>query len=399
MRFKSLLVLGFLGAQFVVQGGELKMERVANLDLAPDGIERLAFAPTPALLLSTDSKEQEIHLHHAASNWNNPKLDVVDAFPLTDDVKGIPVPGRPMVVAVHPTQPLALALSRPRDVRARSEVLFLDLREKTAGRLLRSQLVGYQSTHLAITPDGNWAIIANKAEGHRRTPGSIGILDLRTLDVEADRLQEAPYRELPALAEQIGVPEGRMEPGFVAIDEQGRFAAVTFHRNDAIAWLDLRSGEPALAGVMKLPADTNPTGVSLLDEPDGSILVAVAATGAQRIDFYRVGLTDSGPSVQALSSVDVRPFVDPKYPSKRRDPESVLLMRLGGRPVALAASVRTDRNLLFDLQDPAHPRFSARVASAAPAQDFLALKNGGQWFVATANGQGSITILRIYESP
>lgn len=375
------------------------MERVANLTVASNGVERLALSTGLKLLLSTDTPEQEIHLHQVASDWNKPALNVVDAFPLTDDVKGIPVPGRPMALAVHPAQPVALALSQPRAARARGEVLFFDLREKTPGRLLRSQLVGYQPAHLAITPDGNWAIIANKAEGHRRTPGTIGLLDLRKLALDTDRVPEAPYRELSGLSEQIGVAEGRMEPGFVAIDPKGRFAAVTFHRNDAIAWIDLRSGEPVLAGSMKLPAGSNPTGISLLDEQDGSILAAVAETGAQQVGFYRIALSDARPDVQALSHVDVRKLIDPNYPFKRRDPDFILLKRLAGRPVALVASARTDRNLLFDLADPAHPRFVARVASAAPAMDLMPIEGRNELFVITGNGDGTATLFRISEAP
>lgn len=376
------------------------MERVANLTLAPSGAERLALSTGLKLLLSTDTPEQVINLHQVASAWSKPALNVVDAFPLTDDVKGIPVPGRPMAVAVHPVQPLALALSQPRDVRDKGEVLFLDLREKTPGRLLRSQLVGYRPAHIAITPDGRWAIVANKAEGYRRTTGSIGILDLRNLaGLETDRIQEVPYHEIPGVAEKVGVTERRLEPGFVAIDQKSQFAAVVFHRNDAIAWIDLRSGEPVFAGVMNLPAGSKPTEISLLDEKDGSILAALTETGFQQVSFYRIMLSNDKPTVQRLSGVDVRQLIDSNYALKRRDPSSVLLRRVGDHPAALVASSRSNRTLLFDLADPTHPHFVARVASAAPAMDLMPIEEGNDLFVLTGNGDGTATVLRIHETP
>lgn len=388
-----LLSILFLAS---ARAGELSIERVADLSVASDGAERLAFAPGPGLLLSTDPRQQEIHLHRA--DWSKPALRAIDAFPPTDELLSIPTPGRPMAAVVHPSQPFALALSRPRDVRVRGEVLFLDLREKSAGRLLRSQLVGFQPEHLAITPNGQWALIANEGEGSRRTPGSIGLLDLRNIaGWEVNRLQEVPYREFSGLSELFGSPVGRLEPEFVAIEPQGRLAAVTFQENDAVVWVDLRSDEPMLAGMTALPGGSEPAGISLLARQDGSVLAGIAEEGSQCVSFYRIALEGTEPHAELLSRIDIRPLVNANQPRKRRDPESILLQHVKDRSLAVVASERTDRVLLLDVTDPSQPRLMGRVATAAPANDFLALQAKEGLSVATGNGQGTISVLRVLE--
>ncbi|MCZ7592301.1 MAG: hypothetical protein M5U15_09170 [Kiritimatiellae bacterium] len=55
--------------------------------------------------------------------------------------------------------------------------------------------------------------------------------------------------------------------------------------------------------------------------------------------------------------------------------------------------------MLFDLADPTHPHFVARVASAAPAMDLMPIEEGNDLFVLTGNGDGTATVLRIHETP
>ncbi len=392
--FVCILLAAGLTAQMAAPARAMELDRIATLRVADDGAVRTAYAAGAGFLLSTAPRQSEIHLHRA--DWTSPLLQPVDAFPPTDTLRAIPAPGRPTAVAAHPAAPLAIALSSPRDARARGEVLLLDLRERSPGRLLRTQLVGFEPADLAISPDGRWAIVANQAGSHRRTPGSIGVLDLRTLTGwEINRLQELPYRELDGLDRLVGAAAGRLDPGRVAVEPGGRLAAVTLPVQHAVVWVDLRGETPQMAGILSLPAGSKPVAVSLLDQPDGSLLAAVAEKGSQRVSFYSVRLGDAEPEIRLLSRSDVRPWINPKRGRKRRDPVAVLLDRAQGRPVAWIGCARSDRVLLLDLSDQASPRLLARRAVTAPPRDLMRVETPTGARVVTASGDGTLDVLAI----
>ncbi|HMP76671.1 MAG TPA: hypothetical protein PKE12_10285 [Kiritimatiellia bacterium] len=364
-----------------------------NWTLAASGVERLAYAPTSGLLLSPDRSRREIHLHRV--DWKTAAVSVVDAFPPTDAMTGIPTPGAPVAVAAHPTAPLALALSRPPDVRTRGEVLFLDLRERTAGRLLRSQLIGFQPAAVAISADGRWAVVLNKGDGNRRTPGSIGILDLQNLSGwENDRLAEAPYRELGGLDTLLGTPLGRLEPGALALDPEGRIGVVTFKENDAAVFIDFRGDIPALAGAIRLSRGSRPAGVALLPQPDGTLLMALAEKAAQHVSFHRIALNDAAPAPLLLSRVDVRPLVHGGRPGRQRDPETIVLRRMDARSVAWVASEYSDRVVMLDVTDARAPVLLGRAAAAKEPADLLAVERPDGWAILAANRDGTASLLR-----
>lgn len=374
------------------------MDRTADLFVATNGATRLAVAPASQMLLSTDPRDQQIHFHRV--DWKKPSLEVVDAFPPTDMLMGAPTPGRPLAIAVHPSQPLALAISRPRDARAKGEVLFLDLREKSPGRLLRSQLAGYRTEHIVLSPDGQWALVANGGGGKSATPGSIGVLDLRDLEGwEDDRLKEVPYVELQGLSELLGVSPRKLNPTFVAVDPRGEWAAAALRGNDALVWIDLRSASPALAGVTPLPGGSKPTGVALLNRPDGSLLAAIAEEGEQRVSVYRVNAANAADPAALLARLDIRPLIDSKRAGKRRDPQHVVLREVDGRPVAWIGSERSDRVLMFDLSDPTHPERIARVAAEGAPTDLIAVATKRGLLIVSGNGEGSITVFRVNRVP
>lgn len=376
----------------------LSMDRTADLFVATNGATRLAFASAPRVLLSTDPRDQQIHFHSV--DWKKPSLEAVDAFPPTDMLMGAPTPGRPVAVAVHPTQPLALAASRPHNARAKSEILFLDLREKSPGRLLRSQLAGYRTGHIALSPDGQWALVANDGGGKSATPGSIGVLDLRDLaGWEDDRLKEVPYVELQGLAELLGVSPRNVNPTFVAVDPRGEWAAAALRGNDALVWIDLRSASPALAGVTHLPGGSKPASVALLNRPDGSLLAAIAEEGEQRVSFYRVNAANAAEPAALIARLDIRPLVDSKRAGKRRDPKHVVLREVDGRPVAWIGSERSNRILMFDLSDPIHPERIARVAAEGEPTDLIAVETKEGLLLVSGNGEGSITVFRVNRAP
>jgi hypothetical protein len=378
--------------------GDLLMKRLADARIALEGAERLAFSPGTDILLATAPRLREIHLHRV--DWQNSAVSAIDAFPPTDALLGIPVPGRPTAVTVHPSHPMALALSQPRDARARGELMMLDLRARAPGRLLRSQLAGFAPAHLAVTPDGIWAVVANSGVGSRRTAGSIGLYDLRNLTGwEEHRLQEVPYAELEGLDRLLDRPRGRIEPYFVAIEPRGRLGAVALRGNDAVAWVDFRPAVPVLAGALTLPRGSEPTSVSLLNEPDGSLILAVAERRAQRVSFHRVELDGPVPNASLLARIEIPPLVHGGRPRAKRDPDTVVLRRVGGRIFAWVACAESNRVLMLDATMPSKPALIHRLAVAAPPRDLLPLPTSAGFRLLTGNGDGTVTIVGVDTAP
>lgn len=373
---------------------EPAMQRLAEISLSPDGIERLAISASQGYLLATVPKRQEIQIHQI--DWNASRTMVIDAFPPTDATTAIPTPGRPSAIAPHPHQPLAVALTQPSDPRSRGEILFLDLRERSAGRLLRSQLAGFSPEDVAITPDGAWAVIVNSGEGNRRTEGSIGVVDLRNISGwEYDRLQEMPYRELAGLPVLIGGSLGKHEPRVVAIEPRGRIGAVSVPTADTIVWLDFRGAEPQLAGALRLPKNSAPFGLDLLDSPDGSLLLAVTEHNSQMLSLYRVSIAGAEPRADLQSRTDVRPLVREDRPRKERNPRSIKLLRAGARALAWLACGKTDRVLMLDVSNPQAPRLVDRIVLSSVPNDLFALPTVAGIRLLTANSDGILSILSI----
>ncbi len=393
MKYRFLSYILPLCLSLAAHAQQISFEHVADLTIAPTGAERIAVATGIPWLLTTAPDQQEIHLHKA--DWDTPALTVVDAFPPTDSIAAIPTPGRPMAVAVHPAQPVALALSRPQDTRARGEVLFLDLREKSPGRLLRSQLVGFNPEDIEVVPDGRWAIVANGGREKRSAPGSVGVLDLQNLTGwEDNRLQEAPYRELSGLSALLKTSPAKLNPTDISISPDGRLAAILFRKNDTIVWIDLRGAEPVIAGLTELPGGSRPASISLLNLADGSVLAGIAERNKQSVSFYRAAFADAALEVALQSRVDIRPLVDASRPSEERKPREIVLGMVGGRAFAWIASKLSDRVVMLDLSDPAHPVLAGRAASAAPARELLPVEAKRGLLIVTANEQGTLSVLR-----
>jgi len=363
-----------------------------TVELAPRAAEMLAYHQPGNLLLATDANRGEVHLLRPTA-WNPPAFATVDAFPPADGSEAVPMPGEPTSVAAHPAAPLAVVVAASRLPLIRGEALFLDLREKSPGRVLRSQPVGFHPDSVAITPDGSWALVANEGESDRRTAGSIGVLDLRSLTGwEENRLQAAPYRELGGLDTLLDEKIGDIEPEYVAMDPRGRCAAVSCQENDAVVLVDLQGDEPALASALRLPPGSEPDGLALLDGPVSDLgrtfaLLAIAEEGkkAQAVSFYAVDTARLDAEPRFLSRRDVRPLINPDRPRKRRNPESVVLRREGDRVFAWVAIERGHRILCLDVTDPRAPRYVTRVPVGARPEGLLLVEEDRGTFIVSAN--------------
>ena len=147
------------------------------------------------------------------SNAGDGSIDILDlSDPL--DVKRIQRVKVPELaglnsVAIHPTKDLFLAVagtSKPAAAPVPGKVLAFRLSD---GALIGIADVGIQPDSIAISPDGNTAVVANEAEGFARNdnggPGSLSLIALAAFD---------PAAPTPLVVTQIALPSQNGVPGF-----------------------------------------------------------------------------------------------------------------------------------------------------------------------------------------
>lgn len=253
--------------------------------------------------------------------------------------------------------------------------------------------LGGQPDSIAISPDGSFAAIAmenqrneeftppGKEEGDLPQPptGFVQLIDLkgasntwtpRKVDFDVEAARQAG----------LDTPED-LEPEYVSINSRGQ-VAVTLQENNGIAVIDgptgtvqkiFSAGSQSVDGI-----DTKEDGVidqtgSITDiprEPDaigwiGDDYVATANEGDWKggtrgwtIFNAETGkvVWDAGNSLEQLA-VRTGLHVEKRAEAKGPEPEGLAITTLGGRPTALIASERSNFVAVYDVSEPAAPRF------------------------------------------
>lgn len=279
----------------------------------------------------------------------------------------------PTSVALHPTEPIALVSVLGRSPESPGHLLGVDLRrgDRTRGRWILRQAVGFHPDAVAVSPDGRWAVVACEGEASPDTPGELWVVDLDGLRVGRKMKDgDLPAYPLDGLAAVMEWPAGVLEPEVVAFDPRSRFAVVTLQEHDAFVTIDLASQpRPKITSRTFLTWGGQPDGIDVIDGVPGAdgrdgCLVAVAEEGAfdefgritgNNVSFHWIDPLALDQPAVLRSRTDVRPWVDPQKPGKRRDPESVKLLRLDGRVLAIVTIERGDRLLGLDVTDATQP--------------------------------------------
>lgn len=390
----------------------ITIERLATINVPAFRQEIIAWCPRQRLLLATNPHAGEISVYEA------PRTDPPELIPLDFDEtlsgpQGIPTVNAPTSVAIHPTQPVAMVTVLGDHAADRGRVNFYDLRAVARGRWIHSQIVGYHPDSIAVSPDGQWAMIANEGEGHPGTPGTITIIDLRGWTVDRTWPEGGlPAREIRPPARRLDASPGEIEPEYVAFDPTSRLAAVSLQENDAVLLLDMQAEPQEVGGIVYLPAGAQPDGVALLDgaagEPDGLLLV-VAEEGVfdrvGRIRGHALSLWSIHPDrlerPTLLSRVELRALFGKKNrPAKRIDPESVALLQFGGRTLAFVTLERLDLVAVFDVSDPKKPILLGDLPTGAQPEGLIVVPSGDDLIVITGDeggydGPGEITFGRV----
>lgn len=390
---------------------------VSTLDVPAHTVEIVQADLRRGLLLATNPQWKSVDIYEIES-LEPLRLRMIDFDPEDEPgPQGVGTIYEPTSVALHPTRPIALVAVLGRSLESPGHLLAIDLRpgERTLGRWIMRQEVGFHPDAVAVSPDGRWAIVACEGEASPVTPGELWVIDLEGLT--ADRKMkdgDLPAYNLAGLAKLMQTPAGVLEPEVVAFDPRSRFAVATLQENDSFVTIDLSHGsEPRLTSRTYLAQWAEPDGIDVIDGvrgPDGrdGCLVAVAEEGTfneygqirgNEVSFYWLDPRALDEPAVLRSRNDVRPWVNPKALDRRRDPESVKLLRLGGRVLAIVTIERGDDLLLLDVTDATRPVLLDTTEVGDRPEGLTLLKDErGVWVVTGDEGNwgpGTVSITRL----
>ncbi|MEQ9670171.1 MAG: choice-of-anchor I family protein [Coleofasciculus sp. G2-EDA-02] len=217
-----------------------------NLNLTPIGsfstgifaentAEQTAYDPITQRLFVTSSGQKQIDILDI-SNPTNPSSFLEQPI----DVSGF---GSPNSVS-YSNGIFAVSVTNQMPQNPGS-VLFFD----TEGNLKNSVSVGSVPDSLAFTPDGTKVIVANEGELSDDYPdtdpeGSVSIIDLRDFSVTTANFDSVSIPDNVRLfGPNANNPSQNLEPEFVTVSQDSQKAYVTLQENNAIAVVDIASGQ------------------------------------------------------------------------------------------------------------------------------------------------------------
>jgi DNA-binding beta-propeller fold protein YncE len=356
--------------------------------------------------------------------------------------------GTPNSVAVHPQHDYFLVVTGTAGVRGTVAAYRI-----SDGSFIDSALLGVQPDSIAISPNGQYAVVANEAEGsaigNNGGNGSLSIIDLRGFNGVKDGELAVRQVDLVALGNLPGASTGRtddlarlpidntpgtIEPENVAFSKDSRYAYVTLQENNAVLKLDVTTGDYEVFGVGRAMhmADLTTTGgyqptqpLNLLREPDG---IDIDQTGRFFVTADEGDTRDasgnSGPRggrtvsvFDALSGallgdtgsqIDDRAADEQVYPDSRSnrggsEPEGLDLTHYRGFTLVAVTLERAESVALVDLSNPASPtvvdvqNLSGTIPTTSTGPEAVKFFHvGHRLFLASANEvSGTVSILEV----
>ena len=314
------------------------------------------------------------------------------------------------------------------------------------GSFIASGLVGIQPDSIAISPNGQHAVIANEAEaageGLNGGDGSVSIVNLANFDSRTSQELEVTNIALPSQAGVSGFSTQRtddigrlavdntpatLEPESVAFSKDSRFAYVTLQENNGVVRVTLRTGELVFFGLgttthaadlivdgAYLPNDLltafrEPDGIAL--DQTGKIFVTAdegdtrdaggsgAPRGGRTVSVFeaRTGqlLGDTGSQLDDMADA-INSYPDSRSNRGSSEPEGLDLTHARGLTLAAVGMERANAVALVDVSDPSEPV----VLNAAPVgvgpEGIKFFHVGNRLLVACANEvSGTVSILEV----
>ncbi len=436
----------------------LRCLTVATLAYLLSGAAPLA-APRPQLVLRATyatgligDNAEVISIRHsdgiAAISNTAGSVDVLDLSDPLNPALLVRVPidtatGPPNSVAVHPQHDYFLVVT------GRAGVIGTVAAHRLSdGALLASASVGIQPDSVVISPNGQYAVIANEAEGTgvggNGGPGSLSIVDLSKFNGVVQRDLVIRHVPLPSLAGLPGASTGRtddiarlpidnspatLEPENIAFTQNSRYAFVTLQENNIVIRLDVKTGDMWAIGVGTTTHDMdviNNDGyapqddVTALREPDG---IAVDQTGrffvtADEGDTRNAAAASGLRGGRTLSVFDARTgtFIADTgnqlddganeagvYPDTRSErggsePEGLDLTNHRGFTLAAVALERANAVSLVDVSNPTKPVVidTLSLFPQVGPETVKFFRRGSRLFVASGNEvSGTVAILEV----
>ena len=315
------------------------------------------------------------------------------------------------------------------------------------GAFLASAPVGIQPDSIAIAPNGQYAVVANEAEGVgiglNGGDGSLSVVNLTGFKSVAPSQLLVTNVALPSAAAVPGFSSGRtddiarlpvdnspgtLEPESVAFTKNSRFAHVTLEENSGVVRLDLHTSELTFFGLGQTAHDAdlvvdgvyNPVvnALTAYREPDGIALDqtgkffvtadegdtrnaagASGPRGGRTVSTFnaRTGvlLGDTGSQLDdAAAAIGIYP--DSRSNRGGSEPEVLDLTHHRGMTLVAVGLERANAVALIDVSNPATPVVGDLAPVGLAPEGIKFFRRGEHLFVAVANeASGTVSILEV----
>jgi hypothetical protein len=352
--------------------------------------------------------------------------------------------GTPNSAAIHPQHDYFLVVTgRAGSTGAVSAYRLSD------GALLDSAPVGLQPDSIAISRNGQFAVVANEAEaveqGNNGGSGSLTLVDLQGFNGVGQNELAVTQIPIPALGNIPGISTGRtddigrlavdnlpgtIEPESVTFSHNSRFAYITLQENNGVLRLDLQSGDFDVVGVGRVnhAADLTVDGVydpsgtlTGFREPDGIVLDRTgrffvtadegdtrnaagsgSVRGGRTLSVFDAStgafIADTGNQLDDAAATMFNPS---RYPDDRSnrggsEPEGLDLTEHRGRTLVAVGLERANAVALVEVSDPRHPTVIDAVATGTGPEGIKFFNRGNRLLIAVANEvSGTVSILEV----
>jgi uncharacterized repeat protein (TIGR01451 family) len=352
-------------------------------------------------------------------------------------------------LAIHPSKDLLLAVAG-KAVSATNPINGKVLAYRlSTGAFITEALVGIQPDAIGISPDGNYAVVANEAEAPGQNdnggPGSISIIDLSGFDPDTPTPLNVITLSLPSQTSTLGFSSGRyddigrllidntpdtLEPESVAFSADSQFAFVSLQENNGIARVELSPpytltffglystthlADLTNDGVYNpnqlLTAWREPDGVAVLDiAGDRYVITAdegdtrptagsAGVRGGRTVSLFRA---DDGSFVaDTAGSLDDLAARWGRYPDNRSnrggsEPEVVDGILFNGQAIVAVGLERANAVVIIDVTQPQTPTLLSLIPTgAAPEGVKLVARNQALYVLAANEVSGTLTIARV----
>ncbi len=352
--------------------------------------------------------------------------------------------GTPNSVAVHPEHDYFLVVTGTPGLMGTVAAYRI-----SDGVFLSSAPVGIQPDSIAISPNGEYAVVANEAEGTgiglNGGDGSLSVVDLVGFNAEIPSQLLVTHVALPSAAGLPGFSLLRtddaarlpvdnhpatLEPETVAITANSQFAYISLEENSGVVRINLKNLQLTYFGLGQTIHDAdlvvgggyNPTVDSLMAfrEPDGialdqsgkffvtadegdtrNALGSNSPRGGRTVSLFdaRTGvlLGDTG------SQIDDSAALFGVYPDSRSnrggsEPEVLDLTRHHGMTLVAVGLERANAVALIDVSNPCTPLVIDLAPVGIAPEGIKFFHRKGQLYVAVANEvSGTVSILEVFD--